>query len=65
MNEDTYTIQFIDLAGRLYSVEKRGLKSFKIERASKMPSYKGKLSDDEVSTLVTYLSSLRPAGGAR
>lgn len=65
MNEDTYTIQFIDFAGRLYSVEKRGLKSFKIERASKMPSYKGKLSDDEVSTLVTYLSSLRPAGGAR
>jgi len=66
MNEDTYTIQFIDPAGRLYSLEKAGLKSFRIDRVSKMPSFKGKLSDDEVNSLVAYLSSLRPtAGGAQ
>ena len=65
MNEDTYTIQFIDFAGRLYSLEKAGLKSFKIERVSKMPSYKNKLTDGEVHALVAYLSSLRPAGGVQ
>ena len=65
MNEDTYTIQFIDPAGRLYSLEKAGLKHFKIDRISRMPSYKGKLSDDQVNALVAYLSSLRPAGGAQ
>ena len=65
MNEDTYTVQFIDSAGRLYSLEKAGLKSFKIDRVSKMPPYRGKLSDDGVNALVAYLSSLRPAGGAQ
>lgn len=65
MNEDTYTVQFIDSAGRLYSLEKNGLKSLKIDRVSKMPSYKGNLSDDELNALVAYLSSLRPAGGAQ
>jgi cytochrome c oxidase cbb3-type subunit III len=65
MNEDTYTIQFIDPSGRLYSVEKAGLKSLRIERVSKMPSYKGRLSENQVDGLVAYLSSLRPAGGAQ
>jgi len=65
MNEDTYTIQFIDAAGRLNSLDKGGLKSFKIDRVSKMPSYKDKLSNDDVNALVAYLSSLRPAGGAQ
>jgi putative heme-binding domain-containing protein len=65
MNEDTYTVQFIDAAGRLHSIEKAGLKSMKIDRISKMPSYQGKLSDGDVSALVAYLASLRPAGGAQ
>jgi len=65
MNEDTYTIQFIDGAGRLYSFDKAALKSFKIDRVSKMPPYKDKLSGDEVNALVAYLCSLRPAGGAQ
>jgi cytochrome c oxidase cbb3-type subunit 3 len=65
MNEDTYTVQFIDADGRLYSIEKAGVRSLKIERASKMPSYKSKVSDDELNGLVAYLSSLRTAGGAQ
>ena len=65
MNEDTYTIQFIDAAGRLNSLDKGALKSLKIDRVSKMPSYKDKLSNDEVNALVAYLSSLRPAGGSQ
>lgn len=65
MNEDTYTIQFIDNAGKLYSLEKAALESFKIDRISKMPSYNNKLSDDELTALVAYLSSLRPLGGTQ
>jgi putative heme-binding domain-containing protein len=63
MNEDTYTIQFIDASGQLHSMEKASLKSFQIDKVSKMPVYRGKLSGDEVNALVGYLSSLRPAGG--
>lgn len=65
MNEDTYTVQFIDSAERLHSLEKAGLKSYGIEKTSKMPSYRGRLSADRVDQLVAYLASLRPAGGAR
>jgi cytochrome c oxidase cbb3-type subunit III len=63
MNEDTYTIQFIDMAGHLYSVAKADLHSYRIDRTSKMPSYQGKLSESEVNDLVAYLSSLRPKTG--
>jgi cytochrome c oxidase cbb3-type subunit III len=65
MNEDTYTLQFIDMSERLHSVEKAGLKSYRIEKISRMPSYKGKLSDEQLNQLVDYMSSLRPAGGAQ
>jgi putative heme-binding domain-containing protein len=65
MNEDTYTIQVIDFSDRLRSFDKAGLKSCKVERVSKMPSFQGKLSDDQVNTLVAYLSSLRPSGGGQ
>ena len=65
MNEDSYTLQFIDMSERLHSMEKAGLKSYKIDRISKMPSYAGKVTGDQVNQLVAYLSSLRPAGGAQ
>jgi len=65
MNEDTYTLQFIDMSGRLHSMEKAGVQSYKIARISKMPSYKGKLDDQQVNQLVAYLSSLRPSGGVQ
>ena len=65
MNEDSYTVQFIDMSERLHSMEKAGLKSYKIDRISKMPSYAGKVTGDQVNQLVAYLSSLRPAGGAQ
>jgi putative heme-binding domain-containing protein len=65
MNEDTYTIQFIDDAGRLHSLDKATLKSFKIDRVSKMPSYKNRLSGEEVKALVAYVSSLGRSGGAQ
>jgi len=63
MNEDTYTIQFIDMEGKLHSVAKSDLKEFHTEKTSKMPSYKDKLTPPQVDDLVAYLSSLRSKAG--
>jgi putative heme-binding domain-containing protein len=63
LNQDSYTVQFIDFAGGLHSLERQGLKQFRIDKTSKMPSYANRLSGAEVDQLVAYLSSLRPAGG--
>ena len=65
MNEDTYTVQFIDMNERLHSVSKSGLKDYKVEKTSRMPSFKDSLNNSELEQLVGYLSSLRPKGGAQ
>ena len=65
MNEDTYSVQFIDMSQQLQSLQKSELKAFKIDKTSTMPSYKSKLTEAEVDQLVNYLSSLRPAGGVQ
>ncbi len=65
LNEDTYTVQFIDPKDQLQSLQKAELKDYRVEKVSKMPSYKGRLKDDELQDVVAYLSSLRPQGGAR
>lgn len=65
MNEDTYTVQFIDVSENLHSLPKAETRSYKVEKISLMPSYKGKLSDAEIDQIVGYLSSLRPSGGVR
>ena len=63
MNEDTWSVQFIDLAGQLQSIPKSGLKDFKVEKTSKMPSFKSRFSVKELDDVVAYLSSLRPGKG--
>ena len=65
MNEDTYSVQFMDFDEQLQSFEKTGVKDYQVVKTSKMPSYKDVLSDKELEDLVAWLSSLRPQGGAR
>lgn len=65
MNEDTYTVQFIDLHEQLHSVSKAELKTYKVEKLSTMPSYKTSLNEKELDDLVAYLSSLQRKGGSR
>jgi len=65
MNEDTYSVQFMDLSEQLHSVTKADLADFTIEKVSKMPSYKDNLEARQLDDLVAYLSSLRPKGGVR
>ena len=65
LNEDTYSVQFIDFKEQLHSYLKSELKDYKVDKISKMPSYRGKLSNEDLGDLVAYLSSLRPSGGAQ
>lgn len=59
LNEDTYSIQLTDEKGNLVAVSKADVKTFDIVTTSPMPSYRGKLTSDEVADLVAYLMSLR------
>ena len=65
MNEDTYSVQIMDMSERLHTLVKSDLESYKVDKISRMPSYAGKLSEQQVNELVAFLSSQRPAGGER
>ncbi len=65
LNEDSYTVQFMDMNERLHSLNKAGLKHYKVEKISKMPSFKDSLNSNELEQLLAYLASLRPKGGTR
>ena len=65
MNEDSYTVQFMDMSERLHSVTKSGVKDYKVEKTSRMPSFKDSLNNSDLEQLVGYLSSLQPKGGAQ
>jgi putative heme-binding domain-containing protein len=60
VNEDSFTIQVRDGAGRLHSLRKADLSTLeKQEATSLMPSYRGALTAAEVDDLVAYLMTLR------
>jgi putative heme-binding domain-containing protein len=59
LNEDTYTVQIADEEGRLISLAKDGLREFTISTKSPMPSYRDKLSSEELADVVSYLLSLK------
>jgi cytochrome c oxidase cbb3-type subunit 3 len=65
MNEDTYTVQFIDMQEQLHSFDKADLKEYTVEKVSKMPSYKDALPGEQLQDLVAYLASLRSHRGPR
>jgi hypothetical protein len=51
----------MDDDGRLRSLLKSDLKQLEVLTTSRMPSYKDKLSADELSDLVAYLLTLKGA----
>lgn len=61
MNEDTYSVQLMDEHENLISLEKADLRSLTVVKVSPMPSLKGKFTDDQISDLVAYLSTLKSA----
>ena len=66
MNEDTFTIQLMDMSERVHSLDKKTLKSFKHENRSLMPAYDAsRLPDADLDNLVAYLQTLRSKATAR
>jgi putative heme-binding domain-containing protein len=60
VNEDSFSIQVRDDTGRSHSFWKTDVAQIDKQRGkSPMPSYKGQLSDDELTDLVAYLASLK------
>jgi len=58
LNHDTYTVQLLDLDERLRSFRKADLREQGFEDTP-MPSYRDKLSEQEIADLVSYLASRR------
>lgn len=65
LNIDTFTIQMIDNKENLRSFVKADLREYDFVKKSPMPSYQGKLSDQEIADVVAYLGTLRAPGGGR
>jgi len=65
MNEDTFTVQVMDSAERVHSLDKKTLKSFRHENRSLMPDYDARrLSISDLNDLIAYLQSLRSTTSA-
>jgi putative heme-binding domain-containing protein len=58
LNRDTFTVQLLDLDERLRSFEIADLREHGFE-GTPMPSVRGKLSQQEIADVVSFLSSLR------
>jgi hypothetical protein len=58
LNLDTFTAQLIDTSDKLVSLEKATLREFGVI-PSPMPSYKDRLTEQELSDLLSYLLALR------
>jgi len=59
-NEDTFSLQMIDLSGQLHLLDKRSLVSVTVEEKSlHPPDYKDRFSESELTNLVSYLQTLR------
>jgi putative heme-binding domain-containing protein len=59
LNEDTHTVQLIDERERLVALVKADLREYMVNRESAMPSYKEKLSSQELADVIAYLLTLR------
>ena len=59
LNEDTFSLQLIDSKEKLVSLQKADLSKLEFLKTSAMPSYRDKLSGDELSDLTGYLLSLK------
>jgi mono/diheme cytochrome c family protein len=59
LNIDTFTVQLIDSKGQLRSFLKSELQNSSFFENSPMPSFKDKLSQQELADVVAYLVSLK------
>ena len=59
LNQDTASVQILDTKEHLRSFQRSGLRESGFVTTAPMPSYRNKLSSQEVTDLVAYLSQLK------
>jgi putative heme-binding domain-containing protein len=59
LNIDTFTVQILDSKEHLVSLQRSDLRESAFIDDSPMPSYRGKLTSEELADVVTYLVSLK------
>ena len=59
LNHDAFTVQLLDSNEQLRSFQKSNLREYVFVDSSPMPSYRGRLSAEELADLVSYLVSLK------
>jgi cytochrome c oxidase cbb3-type subunit 3 len=67
LNQDTYSLQFIDAKGNLVAVMKDAVRSWDVMAGSAMPKFTDKLAAQEMADVVSYLGTMKtplPAGAA-
>ena len=64
LNQDAFTVQLLDSKEQLRTMQRADLKEFAFIDKSPMPPYKGKLSPQEITDLVSYLVSLQGGGNS-
>lgn len=65
VDEDQFTVRLLDENDHLHSLAKRDLEQFERTKTSRMPSFRGVFSDEELTDIVAYLSGLRGGKGDR
>ena len=59
LNQDAFTLQLFDPKERMMTFQRTNIKEVTFIDKSPMPSYKGKLSTQELADVVSYLTSLK------
>lgn len=59
LNQNSYSVQLLDTADRLRSLDKADLRSHAILATSSMPSYRQRLSAQEVADVVAFLGTMK------
>jgi putative heme-binding domain-containing protein len=62
LNQDTFIVQLLDAKEQLRSIARADLREFTFIDKSPMPSYRDKLTAQELTDLVGYLVSLQGGG---
>jgi putative heme-binding domain-containing protein len=66
LNEDSFTLQFLDTREKMHSFEKASLKSFEKSRESLMPAYDVKaLPEKDLQDVLAFLASVSANGGGK
>lgn len=59
LNHDTFSVQLIDPKERLLAFQKSALREHGFVKSSLMPSYRGKLTPEELNDVIAYLATLK------